>query len=251
LVWQSENMIVNSHLPIKAWLDPQTARLPGVKPVAMKDWLTRSDTYDAQMAYRHQLMSSKSKIVFQALPEAKEACTELRDIICGEADHRIMDEEHPLLEAAGHVQEDLCILQKQGDSHILSAAVMCFPSSWDVREKIGRSIDSIHGPVPEFAQVSHTVERMLSAIRVEQPLGRANFLIYTDPELHQPRGEGIVKPIDIKAPRYIRVERQTFRRLPETLAVIFAIHTYVVPESILSDEEHAHLAKLKPELLRF
>jgi hypothetical protein len=127
---------------------------------------------------------------------------------------------------------------------------MCFPSSWDVREKIGRSIASIHKPVPEFSPVSSIVERMLSAIRIEQPLGRANFLIYTDPELHQPRGEGISKPIDPEAPRYIRVERQTFRRLPKTLAVVFAIHTYIVAESTLRREEHAALAAFKPELLK-
>ena len=84
----------------------------------------------------------------------------------------------------------------------------------------------------------------------DRPLGRANFLIYTDPELHQPRGEGIDKPIDPNAPRYIRVERQSFRRLPETHAVVFAIHTYVVAEDSLSDEEHAALAVFKPELLK-
>jgi len=250
LLWQSENMILNSHLPIKAWLDPQTARLPGVKPVAIEDWLTRSETYEAQMAYRRELMKSRRDIVFQAMDIADAASTELRDIICLEGGHSISANQLPLLDAAGHVQEDLCILQKQGEHHILTAAVMCFPSSWDVREKIGRSIDSIHGPVPEFADVSRTVERMLSAIRIAQPLGRANFLIYTDPELHQPRGEGVIKPIDPKAPRYIRVERQTFRRLPETLAVVFAIQTYVVPESVLTAEEHALLARFKPELLR-
>lgn len=202
------------------------------------------------MAYRRKLMSSRREVVFQAMDSAKAACMELRDIICGEGGYSISQDGNSLLEAASHVQEDLCILQKQGDNHILTAAVMCFPSSWDVRQKIGRSISSIHKPVPEFSSVSHTVERMLSAIRVEQPLGRANFLIYTDPELHQPRGEGIDKPIDPKAPRYIRVERQTFRRLPETLAVVFAIHTYVVPANSLSDEEHALLASIKPELLR-
>lgn len=243
-------MILNSHLPVKAWLDPQTARLPGVRPVAVSDWLTRSDVYDAQIKYRRQLMQEKRDVVFQALPQSQEACVELHNIIFTEGGFDDANPEHPLIEAVSHVQEDLCILQKQGDHHILSAAVMCFPSSWDVREKIGRSITSIHGPVPEFDNVSHTVERMLSAIRVEQPLGRANFLIYTDPELHQPRGEGIAKPIDPSAPRYIRVERQSFRRLPETLAVVFAIHTYVVPESILSAEEHALLATFKPELLR-
>ena len=243
-------MILNAHLPIKAWLDPQTSRLPGIQPVATAEWLSRSDTYDPQMAYRRELMRTERELVFQALPTAEDACRELRDIICLEGDHAALDADHPLLEAASHVQEDLCILQKQDEQHILTAAVMCFPSSWDVREKIGRSIASIHKPVPEFSPVSSIVERMLSAIRIEQPLGRANFLIYTDPELHQPRGEGISKPIDPEAPRYIRVERQTFRRLPKTLAVVFAIHTYIVAESTLRREEHAALAAFKPELLK-
>ncbi|MDB2439867.1 DUF3445 domain-containing protein [Hellea sp.] len=238
-------MILNSQLPIKAWLDPQTARLPGVQPVAVEDWLARSDTYAAQLAYRRELITTQRDKVFAHRDGAIAACQELRDIL-----GVVPSGEHPLIEAALTVQEDLCILQKQGDEHVLTAAVMCFPSSWDVREKLGRSISSIHSPVAEFSPVAHTVERMLSAIRLEQPLGRANFLIYTDPELHQPRGEGVAKPIDPTAPRYIRVERQTFRRLPETLAVVFAIHTYVVPETVLSIEEHELLATLKPELLR-
>ena len=243
-------MILNSHLPIKAWLDPQTARLPGVGRVAVEDWLTQSDSYAAQMAYRRALIATKREVVFQTTPEAEAACVELRDIICAEGGHPKSETHPPLLDAAVHVQEDLCILQKQGERHILTAAVMCFPSSWNLRDKIGRSIDSIHQPVPEFSKVAQIVERMLSAIRVEQPLGRANFLIYTDPELHQPRSEGIDKPIDPNAPRYIRVERQSFRRLPETHAVVFAIHTYVVAEDSLSDEEHAALAVFKPELLK-
>ena len=243
-------MILNSHLPIKAWLDPQTARLPGVGRVAVQDWLAQSDTYEAQMAYRRALIATKREVVFQTTPEAEAACVELRDIICAEGGTPKSEAHPPLLDAASHVQEDLCILQKQGERHILTAAVMCFPSSWNLREKIGRSIDSIHQPVPEFSKVAQIVERMLSAIRVEQPLGRANFLIYTDPELHQPRSEGIDKPIDPNAPRYIRVERQTFRRMPETLAVVFAIHTYIVAECALPAEEHAALAVLKPELLK-
>ncbi len=193
-------------------------------------------------------MASQGGKVFQALPVAEAACLELRDIICAEGGHAKSMSAHPLLDAASHVQEDLCLLQKQDDYHILSAAIMCFPSSWDVREKIGRSINSIHTPVPEYSDVANIVERMLSAIRVEQPLGRANFLIYTDPELYQPRPEGVEKPIDPTAARFIRVERQTFRRLPNTHAVVFAIHTYIVAEDSLPSDEHAALLSLKPEL---
>ncbi|MEP3892159.1 MAG: DUF3445 domain-containing protein [Hellea sp.] len=238
-------MILNSNLPIKAWLDLRTARLPGVQPVAAQDWLTRSDSHDLQMAYRRELINQHRDTVFVATDAAYEVCAELRDLM-----GVLSTQTHPLIDAFLSVQEDLCILQKTDYHHVLTAAVMCFPSSWDVREKLGRSIASIHGPVPEFSRVSQTVERMLSAIRVEQPLGRANFLVYTDPELHQPRREGVDKPIDPKAPRYIRVERQTFRRLPKTLAVVFAIHTYIVSEDSLSATEHAALASLKPELLR-
>lgn len=242
-------MLLNSHLPIKAWLDPQTARLPGVRPVPMGKWLTRSDTYDAQMTYRRKLMRDKLDHVFAATDGALSACEELHDIIDLETDRSKKSATHPLLQAASCVQEDLCILQRQGDEHILTAAVMCFPSSWDVREKIGRSIASIHSPVPEFSPVSKIVERMLSSIRVEQILARANFLIYTDPELHQPRVEGVSKPIDPSVPRFVRVERQTFRRLSKSLAVVFAIHTYIAEESTLSPQEHALLAQHKPELI--
>jgi len=243
-------VILNSHLPVKAWLDPQSSRLPGVGPVPIKDWLSRSDTFEAQIAYRRDLMDQSRNAVFQVTPEAEPACRELRDIICIEGNHPKSNTDHPLLDAASHIQEDICILQKQEDHHVLTAGVMCFPSSWDLREKIGRSLAGIHRPVPEFSEVSGIVERMLSVIRVEQPLGRANFLIYTDPELHQPRGEGISKPMNPNAPRYIRVERQTFRRLPKTHAVVFAIHTYIISESQLSPEEHAALATFRPELLR-
>ena len=202
------------------------------------------------MAYRHDLLASQTEAVFGVIDGSNEACAELRDLICKDKRTKPLADEHPLINAARQVQEDLCVLQKQGNHHLLTAAVLCFPSSWDFREKLGRSIESIHAPVPEYSNVSGTVERMLSSIRVDQPLGRANFLIYTDPELHQPRPEGIAKPLDLNAPRYVRVERQTFRRLPKTLAVIFAIHSFVVPASTLSIKAHTALAKLKPELHR-
>ena len=223
--------------------------MPGVQPVSVVEWLYKSDQYEAQMDYRRKLLSTNIHKVFAALEISAQACEELRTLVLHEADIKPSSDIHPLIDTASHVQEDLCVLQKQGDHHVLTAAVMCFPSSWDFREKLGRSLASIHMPVPEFSAVSKTVERMLSAIRVEQPLSRANFLIYTDPELHQPSREVTPKLIDPVGPRYVRVERQTFRRLPETKAVIFAIHSFIIPATALSSKDHEALAKFKPALI--
>jgi hypothetical protein len=80
---------------------------------------------------------------------------------------------------------------------------------------------------------------MFSAIRVEQPLWRANFLLYTDADLHQPRREGDIR--GKSDPRYVRVERQSFRRLPVTGAVVFGIHTYVADINTLTPIERSEL----------
>jgi len=88
------------------------------------------------------MLVNERNSVFKAMPVSRNACAELRNIICLEADYDISGDDHPLIEVASHIQEDLCVLQKRGDAHVLTAAVICFPSSWDVREKIGRSIEN-------------------------------------------------------------------------------------------------------------
>ena len=257
--------ILQEKLSVQAWLDPRLSRLPGVQPLDVCDWLIRDSAFDAQMTYRDHLLMHKRSAVFEALPTAKDASQELLEVLvdeCGFPNNGkdvarpdgidvSLHGEHSLIAAARLTQMDMCILQNDGEGYTLDAGVMCFPSSWTLSQKIGRSLASIHIPVDEYDdRIATSVDRMLSAIRVEQPLWRANMLIYTDPELHQPRLEGIAKPIDPKAPRYVRVERQSFRRLPKTRAVVFGIHTSIVAESSLSEESHAALAKLKPVLLR-
>jgi hypothetical protein len=43
-------------------------------------------------------------------------------------------------------------MSQVGNDWILSAASLCFPSRWDVREKIGKNLLGIHGPVPHYAE---------------------------------------------------------------------------------------------------
>jgi len=147
------------------------------------------------------------------------------------------------------VQEDFALLQKQGDSHTLTGGIICFPAHWSLAQKIGRTLHNLHAPVDAYnSRISAIMERIFTNLQPETPLERANFLIYTNPDLHQPMPESQAIERTPSAPRYVRCERQTLRRLPETGAIVFSIHTYLYPARDLGAEAYAALAAYRPEL---
>lgn len=150
----------------------------------------------------------------------------------------------PLLTLGRLVQEDLCILQHGPDgNHILTGAILCFPASWTLDQKIGRNLIGIHQPVDEYdTTMARRVQRLFDAIHPDRPLWRANALAYADPALYQPRREGEPRHASEESGGFLRSERQCLVRLPETRAVVFSIHTYQVARSSLTAEQNAAYA---------
>ena len=255
--------ILQSRLPFFPWMDPRTARLPGILPAEAGDWLRVDDAFAGQMAERDRLIADRPEIVHgmldSARPAAEElyACVlerlartegyELRATEVRRPDGVVvpLDPTQPLVTLGRLVQEDLCLMEKHGDEHVLTAAALCFPASWWLPEKLGRPLLSIHIPVREYdGDLAKRVQRLFDAIRPEQPLWRANALVYRDPTLHQPRREGDPRT-DRRGGSYVRSERQCLLRLPESRAVVFSIHTYVVDIASLSPEEFAGLEEAR------
>jgi hypothetical protein len=241
--------ICQTALPIKPWMQAKTRRLPGIQPVAKGEWLIRDDAFAAQMAYRDQLIATRRAEVFKATPESLPLQEELLETMLAE-----LDEAHrkgrrpdgvqvpltgaPLLIAARLVQEDLLIMDMAEEPRLV-AGVLCFPASWSLAEKFGGGLAAIHGPVKDYTdEMATRVRRMFEAIRPEQPLWRANFLRYAEADLHQPRRHGAARPAPISG-GFVRVERQTLRKLPRTGAVVFGIHTYVIRWNQLNSAEQA------------
>ena len=135
------------------------------------------------------------------------------------------------------VQEDILVLVKENNEHVLKAGVLCFPASWTLGEKMNRSLTSIHSPVSEYdTSLASRVEKMVTNLRPNYNIWRANFLLYDDYELFQPRKEKEEKGNPHKTmAKFLRVERQTFSKLKNNEALIFAIHTFVVPFNQLSE----------------
>lgn len=224
------------------------APLPGVWPLEDGVWLHADDAYAAQMAYRRQLITHKrDRVIWQsddasdAIDEAFEAATALfvdmqlgmtaRHVFCPDGVDVDRDGETPLAVLGKVVQEDICILQKQGDEHVLTAAVLCFPASWTLAEKAGQPLGRIHLPVDAYdTRMAGRVQRMFDGVQVGKPLWRNNYLFYDNPELFQPLSEAdpARRAPPLETARYTRAERQCIVRLPKTDAVVFSIHTYVV-----------------------
>jgi hypothetical protein len=251
--------ILHERLPFAPWMDARTARLPGVLPIEGGDWLRIDEAYGAQMAERDRLIRAMPDTVHALTEPARAAAGELYDSCLADLSDRPeilvnpgtairpdgtvidLDRSKPLLTLGRLVQEDMCILQRQGDEHVLTGAILCFPASWSLDEKLGRPLTGIHRTVKPYDEdIARRVQRLFDAMRPEQPLWRMNALVYADPTLHQPGREDRPRT-DRRGGEYLRAERQCFVKLPRTGAVVFSIHTYVVRLADLTEEMRAGL----------
>ncbi len=222
--------------------------LPGIAPVGREDWITVTDDYAAQLADKARLIEKRRSDVYASLPEAEAPADEMRDhvltllrgrdgfhvdggvVTC--PDGRTVDTGslRPLLALGQLLQEDICIHLKQGGEHHLVGALLCFPASWTLAEKIGKPLSRIHAPVaPYDSNIAKRVQRLFDGVQVGRPLWRANYLTYADPELFHPKREADPPHLEAQGDKFVRSERQTLIRLPKTRAVVFTIHTTVTP----------------------
>jgi hypothetical protein len=225
--------------------------LPGIAPLGPDDWLAVDEAYGAQMARRIDLLTKQRADVLQldaaAMPAAQELLNETLDVMrrrpelgftlaegqvrCPDGRSVDLKPEDPLGTLGQMVQEDLCILQKSADEHVLTGAVLCFPASWRLSDKFMCPLTDIHVPVTEYdAALARRVQRLFDGVQVGRPLWRYNTLWYQDPELHQPRSASEPRRVGSgqREGPYLRSEKQSVFRLPQTRAVVFSIHTYVL-----------------------
>ncbi|ABD54697.1 heme-dependent oxidative N-demethylase family protein [Jannaschia sp. CCS1] len=255
--------VLQDHLPSAPWMAEATRRLPGLQPLESgAPWLQRDEAFAGQMAVRDQLVAERRAEVIAQMPGCQGAVAELYGAVLrglagcdGYAVGRgacvrpdgvdvPLDEGDPLGTLARLVQQDLCVLEKPegGMEHVMSAAILCFPASWSLAEKIGHPLSRIHGPVTEYdGLMERRVQRVFDHLREDSPVWRQNALIYDDPQLFQPRRMDARRPKPTGA-GYLRSEKQVLMRLPVTRAVVFSIHTYVVAMEDLTADQRAGLA---------
>ncbi|SEQ65235.1 Protein of unknown function [Thalassovita taeanensis] len=220
--------------------------LPGIAPLPPKDWLLIDEAYGPQMAERTRLLRDHRAAVLRLDETARPAAEELLEVVLEQLRQRAdfsvqagqvvrpdgqlvqIDRADPLATLGQLVQDDLCLLEKRGEEHVLTGAVLCFPASWTLAEKFMRPLIGIHVPVDVYdAELAKRVQRLFDGVQPGRPLWRFNALWYADACLHQPRPEAGPRRQDTTK-TYLRSERQALMRLPLSRAVVFSIHTFVL-----------------------
>lgn len=236
-------MILQTRIPY----DIHTPRpLPGVAPLGAEPWFIVDEVYALQMGERLRLLKDRRDdviatdapdpatvdkmmdVVLAQLPP--EFSVSGRKVLCPDGRKVTIDRSDPFATLGQILQDDVCLMEKRGDEHVLTGAVLCFPASWRLCEKIGHPLTHIHVPVKSYTDdIARRVQRLFDGVRPDRPIWRFNALWYEDPSLHQPRSQSEPRPLtEMGQTPYLRSERQVLWRLPDSDAVLFTIHTYMV-----------------------
>ncbi|GLB12895.1 hypothetical protein AtubIFM61612_000284 [Aspergillus tubingensis] len=132
-----------------------------------------------------------------------------------------------------------------------AASASLFPVGWTVQDRIGWTISKLHNPVPLWhQQVANSVSKFLARLTPASPMERSNYFVEVKrPDedlfeiLYRPTSLSEENPDPTPQDIVIRRERQTFRRLPRTGALVFGVKTILTTLDELPMQELQNLAK--------
>jgi hypothetical protein len=219
----------------------------GVRALSHEFWLQPDDACEGDLATKAALIAARPDEMVAWLPGSESAGEEVGALVAADLAERGLSMgsagEHPIDRAGRSVQEDLCLMQRVDDEWVLTAGSVCFPTRWVLRDKIGRSLAGIHEPVPDYDHIGPQVDRFFDRMLPDSLAWRLNWSLVDERARRlDPRGRQapIVGPTDLGRDLFLRVERQTLRRLVEHDATVFGIRIHVWPlgrvvEDLLSE----------------
>lgn len=225
--------------------DQESVLRLALQPLAMPDWLQVDADFAAFNAHKNVTLNSHPALSCIAAPRSEPAQLRfgqfLLRVLSTHNDFSIDAGAHelqhipsglkwsinnPLLaQSSCWIQEDICLLEPEDCHYVLQAASVCSPSNWKLEEKLGRSLDAIHEPVPGYAQqLGQRVNRLLFGLKPGKAFLRYNWSLQPDNELFwRPDRHTNANSEAV----FWRVERQSLFKLPESDTVVFSIRIYL------------------------
>ena len=218
----------------------------GVKPLDLTNWFVRDDEWEPTIAMKRTLIAERRNEVVSFRDDGHEVAQEAAELVLGwvgkSTSRNGVD---ALVDAALSVPDDLTVLRSiphqqdaeathtngAGEQLPFVAGVVCSPSRWRLSEKIGLDMLAVHKPVALYAEhIGAAVDTTLTRLSPEKPIWRSNWTLEDHPALFQPHSPDrplVAHPSEL----WIRIERETLRRLPRTRGILFTIRGFQEPLS--------------------
>ncbi|MEM9205854.1 MAG: DUF3445 domain-containing protein [Pseudomonadota bacterium] len=219
----------------------------GLRPLGDDPWIEPEPSLGYYLAVKEVLFSTDLPKVWMARGDTETAQAECLDLLISHLTDRHSDtyepikngvrlgsedlhfgSEPPLLFASRLVADDLVLMRKCDDGWRLVAASLCFPSSWSLAEKFDRPMEAIHEPVPDYeGRMGALINRVFDNLKPDLPVYRYNWSIYDTVDLHRPEpheNRSFRFGTSLEPERvFIRTERQTLAKMPESGDILFTI----------------------------
>lgn len=248
----------------------------GTRPMDPSQWLAIGPDHGSFLREKRARLNANPLPFYRTTPGSLPAQIELRDrvvayllaqhadvfaMVDGRLVDRVEGNAHeldspgvePLALISQFLEEDFILLQQVDGQDLITAASNAYSSSGRIVSSVGRSIPWAHKFVPTLnEQLGPRIDRVLGNIKVDAPVERFNWLLTPIasrlfPENPHAANTAAVDNINAALANepsrageilWIRVERQTLLRLPESGALAFSIYTYSDPlSSIAGDRE--------------
>lgn len=237
-----------SSLPVSEWIQYEndfTIRVQDKKRLIKSDRkrvldstkgsiIAQQELFDLLIQYLQEYRSDIFKINKDSVVSIKE-----------DEKYWIKDYKNTPLELISYLApDDFCVLEPCGDDYRLVAASLCTPTWWSLFEKMGKPLQGIHSPIANLEErIGRMIRYFLKNLSPGDCFQRSNWFLFSTDDLcvfpnsfnmHQDLINVTSDNLDEKL--FLRSERQTFRKLPNTGAVVFGIKIYISPISIVKSE---------------
>jgi hypothetical protein len=221
------------------------------RPVA--DFYRPTDCHTEVIEERKHWLSTAPDTHLALLPEGVEL---LRETVNLAAELATLPETASLENFEGKSAEEQCrllgesweadfLLMKPDDQGVfrLYGGCLCFPSHWDLHEKLGKPLAEIHGPVPGLnEQLGRQIDGFLKRIKPGFSWERVNWGLSRSPELNLHPSRSIARLDEMVTLDEVwwRVEEQSLVALPETGGILFGIRLVIKPFAEVKDDPEAN-----------
>ena len=249
----------------------------GLRPITPESWILIGADHAEIMRQKHDRLNRFRPYYYRTLTESLPAQRELRDrvtthlvtdhpdsfhrlgsvvrsVITGQTLDLNDDSVEPLLQLSYMIEEDFMLLDEDGGIPRITAAANAYSSSGRLVASVGHDMAWTHALVPQLTQKLGTrINRVIGSVHAATPCERFNWQLTPMASVFFPHSDphaanaAAMQHISAELRRdpgragellWIRVERQTLSRLPDSNATAFSLHTYSDPlSSIRSDLE--------------